>query len=149
MSVGYKLKKLRTLRGYTQREFGQLVGFSAVTADVRIAQYETGTRVPKADMVHKMAEILKVNPDYLMAPAPESMEEIMRTLLFLDENNGVKLSAQEVITEDGREVKRISLSIMGMDGLLEEWYEKQKALQKGELTQDEYYEWKMNWKIEN
>ena len=73
----------------------------------------------------------------------------MRTLLFLDENNGVKLSAQEVITEDGREVKRISLSIMGMDGLLEEWYEKQKALQKGELTQDEYYEWKMNWKIEN
>lgn len=148
MSVGYKLKKLRTLRGYTQREFGQLVGFSAVTADVRIAQYETGTRVPKADMVQKMAEILKVNPDYLMAPAPESMEEIMRTLLFLDENNGVKLSAQEVITEDGREVKRISLSIMGMDGLLEEWYEKQKALQKGELTQDEYYEWKMNWTVE-
>ena len=55
MSVGYKLKKLRTLRGYTQREFGQLVGFSAVTADVRIAQYETGTRVPKADIVHKMS----------------------------------------------------------------------------------------------
>ena len=69
--------------------------------------------------------------------------------MFLDENNGVKLSAQEVITEDGREVKRISLSIMGMDGLLEEWYEKQKALQKGELTQDEYYEWRMNWEIED
>ncbi len=62
-----------------------------------------------------------------------AIEEIMRTLLFLDESNGIKLSAQEVITEDGREVKRISLSIMGMDGLLEEWYEKQKALQKGGL----------------
>ena len=148
MSMGYKLKKLRTLRGYTQREFGQLVGFSAVTADVRIAQYETGTRVPKADMVHKMAEVLKVNPDYLMAPAPTSMEEIMQTLLWLDENNGAKLSAQEVITEDGREVKRISLSIMGMDYLLEQWYEKQKAVQKGELTQEEYYEWKMNWRVE-
>ena len=148
MSMGYKLKKLRTLRGYTQREFGQLVGFSAVTADVRIAQYEAGTRVPKADMVHKMAEILKVNPDYLMAPAPTLSEQIMQTLLWLDENNCVKLSAQEVITEDGREVKRISLSIMGMDDLLEQWYEKQKALQKGELTQEEYYEWKMNWRVE-
>lgn len=42
------------------------------------------------------------------------------------------------------EVKKISLSIMGMDDLLEEWYEKQKALQKGELNQEEYYEWKMN-----
>lgn len=149
MAMGYKLKNLRTLRGYTQKEFGQLVGFSAVTADVRIAQYETGTRVPKADMVHKIAGILKVNPDYLMAPAPTSMEEIMQTLLFLDENNGVKLSAQEVITEDGREIKRISLSIVGMDGLLEEWYEKQKSLQKGELTQEEYYEWKMNWRVKS
>ena len=57
-------------------------------------------------MVHKIAEILKVNPDYLMAPAPSTSEEIMRTLLFLDENNGGKLSAQEVITEDGKKVKR-------------------------------------------
>ena len=148
MSMGYKLKKLRNLRGLTQREFGQMVGFSYVTADVRIAQYEAGTRVAKADMVHKMAEILEVNADYLMAPAPSSMSEIMQTLLFLDENNGVTLDKKELTTEDGNVVNRINLSIMGMDNLLEEWHEKQKALQNGELSQEEYYEWKMNWKIE-
>ncbi|WP_280175249.1 hypothetical protein [Maledivibacter halophilus] len=34
---------------------------------------------------------------------------------------------------------------MGLDHLLEEWYEKKKALESGKISQEEYYEWKMNW----
>lgn len=148
MSIGIKLRRLRKMRGYTQKQLGLLVGFSEETADVRITQYETGTRVPKDDMIRKMAEILKVNPDYLMAPAPIDPEEIMRTLFFLDENNNINLSSQEVIMEDGTEEIRISLTIKGMDYFLKQWYEKQKELKKGLIIQDEYYEWKTNWKVD-
>jgi len=146
MSIGIKLRRLRKMRGYTQKQLGLLVGFSEETADVRITQYETGTRVPKADMIKKMAEILKVNPDYLMAPAPVDPEEIMRTLFFLDEHNNVNLTAQEILAPCGKEIKRISLSIKGMNYFLGQWYEKQKELKKGLITQEEYYEWKANWK---
>ena len=40
MTLGEKIKKYRELRGLTQRELGQKVGFSAGTEDSRIRKYE-------------------------------------------------------------------------------------------------------------
>ena len=42
-----------------QRELGELVGFTDGAAN-RIAQYESGFRVPKEDMVKKIAAALNV-----------------------------------------------------------------------------------------
>lgn len=39
-SLGQKIKKIRMLRKYTQKELGVMCGFSFSSADVRIAQYE-------------------------------------------------------------------------------------------------------------
>ena len=47
MTVGEKIKKIRTFRGITQKELGLAVGFEEKGADNRIAQYETNYRVPK------------------------------------------------------------------------------------------------------
>lgn len=146
MSIGIKIRGLRKLKGYTQKEFGLLLGFSEETADVRVTQYETGTRVPKADVVQKMAEILEVNPNYLLAVAPIELEEIMRVLFFLDEYKNVDLYAQEVVTGSGKEMKKITLSIEGMNYFLGQWYEKQKELKKGLIIEEEYFKWKTNWK---
>ena len=41
MTVGDKIKKIRTFRGMTQKELGLAVGFEEKGADNRIAQYET------------------------------------------------------------------------------------------------------------
>ena len=46
----------------TQRELGVAVGFDEKGADNRIAQYETNYRVPKNDLLKKMAEALHVDP---------------------------------------------------------------------------------------
>lgn len=53
MAVGDRIKRVRKLRSLTQKELGLAVGFEENTADVRIAQYETGTRTPKEDMLKK------------------------------------------------------------------------------------------------
>ena len=47
MTVGDKIKKIRTFRGMTQKELGLAIGFEEKGADNRIAQYETNYRVPK------------------------------------------------------------------------------------------------------
>ena len=42
MAIGERIKYFRNLRGMTQKYLGQIVGFPIKTADVRMAQYETG-----------------------------------------------------------------------------------------------------------
>lgn len=145
MAIGDKIKKIRVKRHMTQKELGLALGFNDKTADVRMAQYESGTRVPKEAVIIKIAEALKVNPDYLMAPAIDKTEEIMHALIYLDDLNQLKMEAEEYTTPEGKEFKRIKLSLNYLDNYLEEWYEKKKALENNKITQDEYYEWKINW----
>lgn len=145
MSLGYKLKNIRVFRGMTQKELGLAVGFNNRTADVRIAQYETGTRVPKEDIAYAMARALKVNPDYLMGPSPYTIEEIMYALINIDERNIVELEAEERLDKDGDPYRHINISLPYLSTFLAEWYDKKEELKNGEISQEEYYEWKINW----
>jgi len=47
MAVGERIRYIRNLRGMTQKQLGVAVGFGEKTADVPIAQYESGTRTPR------------------------------------------------------------------------------------------------------
>ena len=50
MAIGERIHFFRILRGMTQKYLGTIVGFPERSADVRLAQYETGTRKPKAEL---------------------------------------------------------------------------------------------------
>ena len=52
MNFNLKLKKIRTFRKMTQKELSEKIG---LTDQHRIVQYEKGVRVPKKDLVDKMA----------------------------------------------------------------------------------------------
>lgn len=62
MSVGERIKFHRKRRGMTQRELGMEMGFPPTSADVRIAQYESGSRSPKGPMLNALAAALEVSP---------------------------------------------------------------------------------------
>ena len=47
MAIGERIRFLRNLRGMTQKYLGFAIGFPEKTADIRMAQYESGTRTPK------------------------------------------------------------------------------------------------------
>ena len=47
MSSGQRIRHYRMLRGMTQKALGIAAGFPPGTADIRIAQYESGARTPK------------------------------------------------------------------------------------------------------
>ena len=49
--IGERIGFFRRLHNYTQKELGKLLGFSDKTCDVRVAQYESGDRVPKEEML--------------------------------------------------------------------------------------------------
>ena len=45
----------------TQKELGLAIGFEEKGADNRIAQYETNYRVPKRELLDKIAQALRVD----------------------------------------------------------------------------------------
>ena len=61
MTIGQRIKKIRIFRGMTQKELGTMMGFG-LNGDIRIAQYESGVRTPKKQMLLKMADVLCVQP---------------------------------------------------------------------------------------
>lgn len=47
MAISERIHFFRNLRGMTQKYLGLQLGFPDKSADVRMAQYETGSRTPK------------------------------------------------------------------------------------------------------
>lgn len=68
MAIGERIRYFRNKRGMTQKHLGTAVGFPEKSADVRLAQYESGTRSPKAELTKALAEVLDVSPLALSVP---------------------------------------------------------------------------------
>lgn len=56
----------------TQKYLGIQVGFPEKTADIRMAQYESGSRTPKVDLTNTLAQVFEVSPQALTVPDIDS-----------------------------------------------------------------------------
>ena len=65
LNTGMRIRHFRILRGMTQKVLGVAVGFPESSADVRIAQYESGARTPKRELLCQLAAPLGVSPEAL------------------------------------------------------------------------------------
>lgn len=165
MTVGEKIKYIRTFRGMTQQQLGIAVGLSPKGADNRIAQYETNYRVPKKDMLMDMAKALNVNPINFVSPVSGSAEDIMQTFFWLDVDNpkalhffpmvpskkkygtGKQIKAQYDDNDDMPAVAPVGMwfNYNLVNEFLKDWMECKEDLLTGKITNDEYLEWKLNW----
>ena len=141
MAIGERIRFFRTLRGMTQKYLGMKVGFPERNADVRMAQYETGARTPKANLVDALAEELDVSPQALNVPDIDSYIGLMHTLFTLEDLYG--LTAE---SENGT----VSLYVNPYKGkdaaslneMLVAWAQQTKKLRIGEISQEEYDRWR-------
>ena len=145
MAIGDRIKRARLFRGLTQKELGRQVGFDEKTADVRIAQYESGVRTPKEDMLRTMAEVLDVNYRSLSEPTLYAAEDLMFTLFELDEHYDIEL--HEIPDPKYPKKKHIAVQFHSnvLDSFLIEWLKRTKDLADETISKDEYTEWKLNW----
>ena len=72
MAIGERIRFFRNKKGVTQKYLGLVVGFPERSADVRMAQYETGSRTPKAGLARTLAGFFKVSTDALTVPDIDS-----------------------------------------------------------------------------
>ncbi len=82
MAIGERIHFFRLLRGMTQKYLGTAIGFPKRSAEVRLTQYETGSRKPKADLTAALAQALDV-------PDIDSQIGLMHTLFTLEDVYGM------------------------------------------------------------
>ncbi len=172
MTVGEKIRVIRTFRGMTQKELGLSVGFDEKGADNRIAQYETDYRVPRKEMLDKIALALNVNRlnFYSAGKGDSAPEDLLRTLFWLEESGmgGITLFQlvpnQHEPTWQGEQSEAADTAARYepsdnwplrppvamyfnalVDDYMREWLVRQQEYRAGEITREEYFEWKLNW----
>lgn len=144
MAIGERIRFIRNLRGMTQKWLGMAVGFPEKTADIRMAQYESGTRTPKSDLTNKLAEVLEVAPEALAVPDIESYNGVMHTLFTLEDLYGLridKLSDEVCIRLD----KDNGTEFLTMLEMFTAWQEQAEKYRNGEISKEEYDNWRYNY----
>ncbi len=141
MAIGERIHFFRLLRGMTQKYLGTAVGFPERSADVRLAQYETGSRKPKADLTAALAQVLDVSPQALDVPDIDSQIGLMHTLFTLEDVYGLTVSEAdgEVCLKVNKDKGKEAYELLQM---LYAWKEQADKLSAGEISKDDYDHWR-------
>lgn len=144
MAIGERIHFFRIMRGMTQKYLGMLVGFPERSADVRLAQYETGSRKPKADLTATLAQALDVVPQALDIPDIDSYIGLMHTLFALEDNYGLTISETdgEVCLKVNKDKSKDAAELLKM---LSAWKEQADKLSAEEISKEDYDQWRYNY----
>ena len=144
MAIGQRIKFFRNRKGMTQKQLGEQLGFKGKTSDVRMAQYESEARVPKIDLVKQMSQIFDVNTHALTVPDIDTHIGLMHTLFALEDMYGLKITNVE-----GKPYLCLDRSISApgssADEMLRAWMQQADKLKNGEISKEEYDEWRYKY----
>ena len=144
MAIGERIRFFRMLRGMTQKHLGTLVGFSEKTADIRMAQYETGTRTPKEDLTRTLAGALDVSPLALDVPDIDSYTGLMHTFFALEDIYGLTIENRDgevllrIDPRKGPDAARVSEMVCAWAGVAEKY-------RAGEISREDYDRWRYHY----
>lgn len=144
MAIGERIRFFRNLRGMTQKYLGQVVGFPEKTADIRMAQYESGSRSPKAELTENLAGALGVSPLALSVPDIDSYLGLMHTLFTLEDRYGLTVETGETgvsLRIDPRKGKDAA----ELSEMLTAWAEQAEKYRNGKINREDYDKWRYNY----
>lgn len=144
MAIGERIHFFRIARGMTQKYLGILLGFPEKSADVRLAQYETGTRTPKADLTAALAQALDVSPQALAVPDIDSYIGLMHTLFTLEDIYGLTVSEAdgEICLKVNKDKSKDAAELSKM---LCVWKEQADKLNAEEISREDYDNWRYHY----
>lgn len=131
MDTGKKIKLIRTFRGLTQKELGELAGIH----EVAIRKYELGKNTPKQEQLRKIAAALNVNVNSLMEFDIVGDGDILPLLFAIDEH--FEITIKEIDGKPGMFFENKSLI-----QFLKDWQAMKELLESGSQTTDNYDIWK-------
>ena len=140
MAINERIRFFRQLRGMTLKYLGIQVGFPERSADIRMAQYESDKRTPKADLTEKLAATLQA----LTVPDIDSELGLMHTLFALEDLYGIQirnLDGELCLCLDKSDGRRFH----SMRNLFSEWQRQAERYRNEEISKEEYDEWRYTY----
>ena len=144
MAIGERIRFFRNLRGMTQKYLGTVVGFPEKTADIRMAQYESGSRKPKADLTERLAGVLGVSPLALSVPDIDSYLGLMHTLFTLEDRYGLTIEKGENVVSM-RVDPRKGKDATELFEMVNAWAEQAEKYRNGDISREDYDKWRYNY----
>ena len=144
MAIGERIRWFRNRSGMTQRQLGQALGISNMSADSRIGQYEIESRTPKKDMIEKLAQIFDVAEEAIDVPNIDTYIGLMHTLFTLEDRYGLtvtELDGQVCLKPD---INHPNYS-MDLSQNLRSWYEIKARLTSGIVRIEDYDHWRYSF----
>ena len=144
MAIGERIRFFRNLKGMTQKFLGVKVGFPEKTADIRLAQYESGTRTPKSDLTEALADALGVSTMALNVPDIDTDLGFMHTLFALEDIYGLKIEKldDEICI---RLDKNRGTSYISLLERFTAWQKEAEKYRNGEISKEEYDRWRYTY----
>lgn len=131
---GKKLRRLRLLRNFTQKELAVKSGIT----DAAIRNYELGNRSPNKEQLIKIAEVLNCDTSALLDYGSSS--KIIQILF--DYEKDIKL--MPAIDKNGVKLTSTNPAIICF---LLDWIEMREKHYNGEITDEEFEDWKLSYSI--
>ena len=149
----------------TQKELGLAIGFEEKGAITVSPSTKRITVFPKGELLDKIAEVLRVDRQNFYTEAPGCAEDFMRTFFWLDEDSPGSIRLFQLVRNPGKTgplmippsdttTRTAGLHTLPwaftsnyglVDEFMREWLLRQQELHTGEITREEYFEWKLNW----
>lgn len=122
--IGKKIKKIRELRGLTQKELGLKTGFPYNSADVRMRQYESEKKILRDDAIKALTSALEIDEASLYRADISSFEEVAHILMDIE---------AKPIEINGIYYLQFSNSTYPYDAMLRSWGELEEKYSDEEL----------------
>lgn len=132
MSIGEKIRKERTYQKLSQKQLAEKVGIS----EPAIRNYELGNRTPNEKHLASIAGALGVSPFVISEPDLDTNYGIIHALFYLE--NTIHIQPEMI---EGQPYLKIPANTYTYEAV-NNWYKALSAFQNGEMSEEEYKEWK-------
>lgn len=128
--LGRKIFELRQRRHMTQRQLAEAAGLS----ESALRSYELGDRNPKEKHLERIALALKVRPEAFTCREAMTNLQAIHLLFSMEDSFGIAPTDPSGVTLDS--------SNPTIKKALRDWGKKHAELENGEITSEEYADWK-------
>jgi len=127
MNTGEKIKKIRTMRHWSQKELAEVASVS----EISIRKYESGERTPKKQQLLMISEALDVPvkvllDDEFLVSGKLSIRDALAELIAIDKSFGITVHSSSTEGEESDEEKPILIEIKNkeLSECLRDWAKK-------------------------
>ena len=134
LSQGSRIKFIRIFRHLTQDNLSDDLGITGENKRRTLNRYENGERNPSKTRLKELSKILLVNDNLIKQYEFKSISDILYFLLWLEE------MFPKMRIDLGTDNKTINL-------FFNEWNSMREKKVKMIINYEEYFEWKINYKV--